>query len=289
MELHGLALTDPIRQFNDYGYTMCSTIAGINCAIWDAMGLRAKYWDISLHTVSGGRIRRPLAHVRQQHVGALHALRRPDHRRRRGHRQAGRVRGFRRRGGTGPHRQVPLPDGHQPARLPHGRRHDAQPRRRRLAASTRTGSKYRSYFYDWDRGHRYILNLRDHESYTRYYRSLGQTRGFYVPNDGKDPEKVNERYRIRGNGIRVFTPALTAEELATSAHCVIQRGRVERRGRCARRRPDQAGEVVFKVEGANVITSLQIRGRCPPANRRRREPHRGQHGQRPGLEDRLAE
>ena len=47
MVLHGLEVTDPIRQFNDYGYTMCSTIAGINCAIWDAMGRKAKYWDIS--------------------------------------------------------------------------------------------------------------------------------------------------------------------------------------------------------------------------------------------------
>src|SRR5689334_24896623 len=45
--LHGFALTDPIRQFNDYGFTMCSTISGINCSIWDAMGLKAKYWDIS--------------------------------------------------------------------------------------------------------------------------------------------------------------------------------------------------------------------------------------------------
>ena len=27
MKLHGLAVTDPIRQFNDYGYTMCSTKA----------------------------------------------------------------------------------------------------------------------------------------------------------------------------------------------------------------------------------------------------------------------
>ena len=33
MNLHGLAFTDPIRQFNDYGYTMCSTISGINCSI----------------------------------------------------------------------------------------------------------------------------------------------------------------------------------------------------------------------------------------------------------------
>ena len=39
--LHGMALPDPIRQFNDYGYTMCSTISGINCSIWDAMRLKA--------------------------------------------------------------------------------------------------------------------------------------------------------------------------------------------------------------------------------------------------------
>ncbi|MDQ2732679.1 MAG: hypothetical protein M3Y56_13555, partial [Armatimonadota bacterium] len=51
MILHGLALTDPIRQFNDYGYTMCSTISGINCSIWDAMGYKVRYWDISNHTV----------------------------------------------------------------------------------------------------------------------------------------------------------------------------------------------------------------------------------------------
>ena len=51
MILHGVELTDPIRQFNDYGYTMCSTIAGINCGIWHHMGLPVKFWDISLHTV----------------------------------------------------------------------------------------------------------------------------------------------------------------------------------------------------------------------------------------------
>lgn len=51
MYLHGLALTDPIRQFNDYGYTMCSTISGINQSIWHHMGLPHQYWDISNHTV----------------------------------------------------------------------------------------------------------------------------------------------------------------------------------------------------------------------------------------------
>lgn len=48
---HGMALTDPIRQANDYGYTMCSTVAGVNCAVWDAMGLKVRYWDITRHTV----------------------------------------------------------------------------------------------------------------------------------------------------------------------------------------------------------------------------------------------
>src|SRR2546427_7109995 len=52
MILHGMELTDPIRQFNDYGYTMCSTISGINCGIWQNMGLPVKFWDISLHTVT---------------------------------------------------------------------------------------------------------------------------------------------------------------------------------------------------------------------------------------------
>ena len=49
--LHGLACVDPVRQFNDYGYMMCSTIAGANCAIWHNMGLKVKYWDVVNHTV----------------------------------------------------------------------------------------------------------------------------------------------------------------------------------------------------------------------------------------------
>ena len=73
MILHGMALTDPIRQFNDYGYTMCSTISGINCSIWDAMGLKPKYWDISNHTVPeveyGGRF-----HMYDNSMTALYTL-----------------------------------------------------------------------------------------------------------------------------------------------------------------------------------------------------------------------
>src|SRR3954471_1977415 len=51
MDLHGYTHTDPIRQFNDYGFTMCSTISGINCSIWDYMGYKVRYYDIAVHTV----------------------------------------------------------------------------------------------------------------------------------------------------------------------------------------------------------------------------------------------
>ena len=39
MILHGYELTDPIRQFNDYGFTMCSTISGIKCSELELHGL----------------------------------------------------------------------------------------------------------------------------------------------------------------------------------------------------------------------------------------------------------
>ncbi len=52
MDLHGMALTDPIRQFNDYGYTMCSTIAGINQSIWEQMGLKHRDSSSSARAVS---------------------------------------------------------------------------------------------------------------------------------------------------------------------------------------------------------------------------------------------
>src|SRR2546423_7694489 len=80
------------------------------------------------------------------------------------------------------------------------------------------GLKYRSYFYDWDRGHRYILNLREGETYTRYYHSLGKSPEYYVPNGSKDPEAANSRYHLRGNGTWTYKPSLRADSVAKTAH-----------------------------------------------------------------------
>jgi hypothetical protein len=259
IELHGMALTDPIRQFNDYGYTMCSTISGINCAIWDAMGLRTKYWDISLHTVPeveyDGRW-----HMYDNSMTALYTL--CD-----GKTLAG-VEDIGKRGACAASGGVEEP-GHIAkyhclmATSLRGFLTGADTVRgldEEYRCFNPNGLKYRSYFYDWDRGHRYILNLRDHESYTRHYRSLGKTAGNFVPNNGKDPEKANERYHIRGNGVRVFKPALTPAALAAGANWLSNVVALNSGG-VAPAVADQTGEVVFKVEGANVITSLKMRGR----------------------------
>src|SRR5688500_2605280 len=50
--LHGFEVTDPIRNFNDYGFTMCSTISGINQVLYEKLGLQHQYWDVCNHTVS---------------------------------------------------------------------------------------------------------------------------------------------------------------------------------------------------------------------------------------------
>src|SRR5258706_9639112 len=121
--------------------------------------------------------------------------------------------------------------------------------------------KYRSYFDDWDRGHRYILNLREGESYTRYYHSLGKSPEYYVPNGGKDPEAANPRYHLRGNGTWTFKPALEADSFAKTAHSLSNIVAVG--GAILPAKVGERGEIIYKIEGANVITALKIHGAFP--------------------------
>ena len=187
MILHGFALTDPIRQFNDYGYTMCSTISGINCGIWTAMGYKVRYWDISNHTVPeveyGGRW-----HMYDNSLSTLYTL--CDGKTIAGVEDIGKTMACEGSGGK-----------RKPGHIAKNHCLNATSRNGFLTGSdtARTlddeyrcfnpnGLKYRSYFYDWDGGHRYILNLRENEVYTRHYASLGKTPEFYVPNGGNDPD-----------------------------------------------------------------------------------------------------
>jgi hypothetical protein len=256
MIVHGVECTDPIRQFNDYGYTMCSTVAGINCAIWDAMGYPVRFWDISNHTVSEveyegrwhmydnsmsaiytlcdgitiaavedigkkGACALSGGQIEPGHIAKYHCL------------TANSIKGF-------------LTGADCPRDL-----------EQEYRCFNPNGLKYRYYYNNWDKGHRYILNLRENETYTRHYKSMGDSRSFYVPNNDKDPEAPNRRYRIRGNGVWMFRPELSTDGLKAAYgiyDCVA--------AKLAGVIPEKAGKtsiVVFKIQGANVITSLYIK------------------------------
>lgn len=257
MILHGLELTDPIRQFNDYGYMMCSTIAGANCAVWHHMGMDVKFWDISLHTVPecfyGGRW-----HMYDNSMSAVYTL--CDGKTIAGVEEIGKEGACAASGGKSE-------PGHIAryhclnATSPSGFLTGADCPRD-LAQEYRcfrpSGLKYRYYYNNWDWGHRYILNLREGEVYTRYYHSLGDEPRYYVPNGGKDPESPNRRYRIRGNGTWTFRPRLTPAEYKRFIHRADRVEAVDPAGL----RPARAAvpaQVVFKVQSANVTTGQTIK------------------------------
>ncbi|MCY3021850.1 MAG: hypothetical protein NTW87_22805 [Planctomycetota bacterium] len=256
IELHGMALTDPIRQFNDYGYTMCSTISGINCGIWYNMGLKPKYWDISMHTVCeveyDGRF-----HMYDNSLSAIYTL--CDGKTIAGVEDIGKPGACEASGGK-------TEPGHVAryhclcATSPRGFLIGADTARsldEEYGCFNPKGLKYRYYFFDWDWGHRYILNLKDGEVYTRHYKSLGAGPEFYVPNLGKDPEAPNPRYRIRGNGVWQFKPSLAAADFKSALHSAVNIAPADPRGL----QPEKTGapaEAVFKVQSANVTTSQKI-------------------------------
>jgi hypothetical protein len=274
MIVQGRELTDPIRQFNDYGYTMCSTVAGMNCGIWHALGLPVKFWDISLHTVSeveyDGRWHmydssmsaiytlcdgKTIAAV--EDIGAEGACQASG-----GKREPGHIARYHCLTATSPNGFLTGAD-------------TIRSLEEEYRCFNPKGLKYRYYYNNWDLGHRWILNLRDGERYIRYYHRLdanspnavpqdqhGNYRAdpaYFVPNGGCDPEAANPRYRSRGNGIRTWHPPLTSAGIARNTFSISALQAIEPCGvqPVGAGRP---GEVVFHVQGANVITSMTISG-----------------------------
>ncbi len=275
MMVHGYALTDPIRQYNDYGFTMCSTISGIKCSTWNYMGYPCRYFDIGNHTVCDvwyeGRF-----HHYDNSLSMYYTL--PDGKtiasvedvgktlagpETNGKPVAGYIALYHAVTGTGPNGFCQGADTERPLSQIVG---DFKP----------NVLKYRYYLYDQDRGHRYILNLRDGEVYTRFYsrqdakspNAVSQSEkssgsgykadpAYFVPNGTKDPESSNPRYHIRGNGERTWTPILDSSHLAEE---VYESTNIAASGNgLSTADTSKPGTAIFKVEGANVITSLKIR------------------------------
>jgi len=283
MVLHGLGCSDPIRQFNDYGYMMCSTIAGGNCAIWHNMGLKVKYWDIVSHTVPevayDGRW-----HMYDNSMSAIYTL--CDGKTIAGVEDIGKEGACDASGG----RKEP---GHiaryhcLTATSPNGWLSGADcPRSLGEEAGCFNPKRlaYRPYYNEWDWGHRYVLNLREGEVYTRHYRRLDgydpevindaklyrSDPKYYIPNPGvsgpvQDPEAVNTRYFIRGNGLWKYKPAIRCRtglqpvDHLSPVDCYRCRNMASIPG--GGLRPEKAGypsEVVYKIQSANVATGQII-------------------------------
>jgi len=121
-------------------------------------------------------------------------------------------------------------------------------------------------------GRRYVLNIRPYESYTRYWEPLDDARrggdtstndpDYFRPlADGSDPDDQHGLNNIRGNGLWLFAPDLSAEDCRALFY---DEANIETRARSGLApnlhpaEPGRAAQVTFKVSAANVITSMRI-------------------------------
>jgi len=255
MNVHGLDLTDPIRQFNDYGYTMCSTIAGINCGIWHNMGLKVKYWDIYLHTVPEC-FYDDRWHMYDDSMSAIYTL--CDGNTIAGVEDIGKDGACEASGGK-------TEPGHVAkyhcltSTSPNGFLTGADCERdlaQEYKCFNPKNLQYRYYRNEWDFGHRYILNLKEGETYKRHYKRISDSDEFYVPNNGKDPAG-NKKLGISGSGVWMFKPSLAAQDWRKAVHSAVNIKADGAGLSCAE--AGKPAEIVFKVQAANVITSQAIK------------------------------
>ena len=292
MSLHGTDLTDPIMQANDYGYTMCSTVAGVNCGIWKLMGMDSRYWNISHHTVSecfyDGRW-----HLYDDSLSAVYTL--CDGKTVAGVQDVGAEGACELSGGKKEMGHVALYHCLTATSM-NGFLQGADVARDlpQEVASFAPESLKMTARHDWLWGHRYILNLEPGQAYTRYYRRLDKKDAnddyfkpaeyksdpkYFVPNPrikfgrpagsqaasatsipaarlAGDTEVTNPRYFIRGNGAWTFKTFFDAD-WRTRVYSSSNVKFVDTQGLTADK-ADQPGEVVFKVAPGNIITSIRI-------------------------------
>lgn len=270
MEIHGLELADPICQFNDYGYTQCSTISGINCGIWYNMGLTPRFHDVILHTVAECEYDGAF-HMYDNSLSALYTL--CDGKTLASVADLHAVTGCALSGGK-------QEAGHYvlyhclTATSPRGLLIGSDTARS-LKDEVHVYSKdfYRNYYFNWDWGHRYTLNLKDGEVYTRYYYKLDdpsiakEKKGdpkYFVPNPeikgaDRDPESTNRRYHQRGNGVWKFVPSLSAADYQKA---IYHAGNITAKDGLGLHpeKPGALAEIIYLVQTANVAASQTLSG-----------------------------
>jgi hypothetical protein len=261
----GHFVLDPVLMFNSYGYCNCGIVSGVNNALWLKMGWKAHYVQLGDHTVcecswDEGKTwhmfdssmsfycfndRGEVASVREIEQNPRFYLE-----------------NFAPEVATNPAKD---PNDHRAWRCAS----DGPARFQRTLANGYDSFKPPNDITDgnlyaqW--GHRYVLNLRPGEHYTRYFQRLGSDappKGGTLTPPGpatfrpvRTNQDVDANKHIRANGIWRYAPDLhdpATQELVYSSSNL--RWTTE-----GVRGPDS---VIFKVSAANVVTSakLSLRG-----------------------------
>jgi len=273
----GRLIWDPILHYNSYGAMNCGIVSSLNIACWLQLGYRGRYIQLGDHTVSEvswdeGRtwhlFDSSMSIFCYNHQGAVASCDEIKQA------QACELSGARSEPGHYYFYHFAPPCGSH-----------FGPTGWRFAADSpvdyeRTllnGADSYMHNFSVDRycqyartGHRYVLNLRPGEWYTRYWEPLDRPQrpgsssahdpDYFRPVSGRDPDDPSGPQNIRGNGRWVYQPDLAAEDWRDGLYeeSGVEQG-AERGG--PRLHPAQSGGpacAVFKISAANVITSLRI-------------------------------
>ena len=269
----GRLIWDPILHYNSYGTMNCGVVAALNIACFLQLGYRARYIQLGDHTVSevswdDGRtwhlFDSSMSFFCYNHSGAVascqeikeaHACELSGGKAEPGHYYF--------------YHGAPQCVSHLG---PGGWRFASdQPvlYKRTLAngaESYTTGFSVAKYTQYGRYGRRYILNVRPGESYTRYWKPLDRLLkvpeerkpDYYRPLRGKDPDDQHGLNNIRGNGLWVFEPDLGNPALFHDSAGVATSAKAGGGSAIHPARVGEPGWVVFKVNAANVITSMRI-------------------------------
>lgn len=271
----GRLVWDPILHFNSYGAMNCGVISSLNITAWRRLGYNARYIQLGDHTVSevswdqgktwhlfdssmsvfcfnhAGQVA-SCQEIQEAHACELSG----------GKSEPGHYYLYHYAEPCGSHAG---PTGWRSA--------SDQP-----VGYDRTLSKGASSYTDGfsvDRycqyaryGHRYTLNLRPYESYTRHWAPLD--REAEAPKDlacfrpmanGSDPDSQHNLHNLRGNGQWLFKPDLGSRDCRMLFHDEAGVALGVEDGLGPKLHPAQAGAdawAVFKVYAANVIASMRI-------------------------------
>ncbi len=275
----GRLIWDPILHYNSYGAMNCGVISSLNIAAWLQLGYRARYVQLGDHTVSevswddgqtwhlfdssmsvfcynhNGQVA-SCQEILESHACELSG----------GQAEPGHYYLYHSAPQCASH---PGPTGWRCA----GDQPVGYNRTLAEGASSYTSGFSIDRYCQYARsGHRYVLNLRAGESYTRYWHPLDDARagGDVAANDpdyfrpmanGSDPDDQHGLNNLRGNGVWQFEPELSGASRARLFYDFS--GLADPAAPGPHLHPIQSGRAyaVFEISAANVITSMQIEAR----------------------------